>query len=149
MPPMLGRVFAPDWKGKPPHMVGRDLGLWARFREQLPFPYTGFHFDVALGTPPDVAPDTAPNMRRAWEFLTARRIDAVGILPERWDIIEVRRGAGQAALGALRMYGFLWKQDPPDPRTVKLFLVTDTLDVDTRTLARDDGIDVIQLLTPS
>ncbi len=145
MPPRLGQLFRPDWKGKPPHMVGRDLGLWARFREQLPFPYRGFHFDVALGTPPDVAPDTAPNMRRAWEFLTARRIDAVGILPERWDIIEVRRGAGQAALGALRMYGFLWKQDPPDPRPLKLLLVTDTLDVDTRTLARADGIDVIQL----
>lgn len=143
MPPMLGRLFPPDWKGKPPHMVGRDLGIWAIFRNQLPFPYTGFHFDVALGTPPEAPPDQLPNLLRAWTFLNARRIDAVGVVPERFDIIEIRRGAGQAAIGALTMYGFLWEQDPPDPRPINLILVTDVADVDTRRLAQAQGIQLI------
>ena len=145
MPPNLGRTFRTDFAGKPPHMVGRDLGIWAIFRRQLPFPYTGFFFDVALGTPPVVPGETPENIRRAWEFLNARRIDAVGILPERFDIIEIRRGAGQAAIGALRMYGFLWRQDPPDPRPVRLILVTDKADPDTRALAAADGIQLIEL----
>lgn len=145
MPPILGRIFPTTFAGKPTHMVGRDLGIWAIFREQLPFPYTGFFFDAALGTPPDVPGETPENIRRAWEFLNARRIDAVGILPERFDIIEIRRGAGQAAIGALRMYGFLWRRDPPDDRPVRLILVTDQADPDTRALAEAEGIQLIEL----
>lgn len=145
MPPQLGRIFSTNFAGKPPHMVGRDLGIWSLFRQRLPFPYTGFLFDVALGTPPEVPGATPENIRKAWEFLNARRIDAVGILPERFDIIEIRRGAGQAAIGALRMYAFLWRQDPPDPRPVRLILVTDQADPDTRALAAADGIMLIEL----
>lgn len=145
MPPQLGRIFSTNFAGKPPHMVGRDLGIWSLFRQRLPFPYTGFLFDVALGTPPKVPGATPENIRKAWEFLNARRIDAVGILPERFDIIEIRRGAGQAAIGALRMYAFLWRQDPPDPRPVRLILVTDQADPDTRALAAADGIMLIEL----
>lgn len=145
MPPSLGQLFPPDFKGKPPQMVGRDLGIWAQFRERLPFPYRGFHFNVALGTPPADVEDVGPRLMEAWRFLNARRIDAVGVLPERWDIIEVRRGAGQAAIGALRMYGFLWRRDPPDQRPIRLFLVTDQADIDTIRLAEADGVRLIQL----
>ena len=145
MPPRLGRLFPTDFAGKPPHMVGRDLGIWSIFRQQLPFPYRGFHFDVALGTPPRVDPEMEPNLIRAWEFLNARRIDALGVLPERWDIIEIRRGAGQAAIGALRMYGFLWRKDPPDQTPINLILVTDRADLDTQALAQADGIRLIQI----
>lgn len=145
MPPLLGPRFPTSFAGKPPHMVGRDLGIWAQFRQRLPFPYRGFHFDVSLGTPPAEIPHTPPRLMDAWRFLLSRRIDAVGILPERWDIIEIRRGAGQAAIGALRMYAFLWRQDPPDQRPVTLLLVTDRADLDTIALAQADGIQLIQL----
>ena len=145
MPPQLGRLFRPDFAGKPPGMAARDLALYSRFRQQLPAPYLGFHFNIALGTPPDAPPDQREEILKAWTFLNARRIDAVGILPERFDIIEFRRGAGQAALGALSMYAHLWRQDPPDPRPITTLLVTDRVDADTRSLAQVQGIPILIL----
>lgn len=131
-------------------MIGRDLGLWAVFRQNLPFPYTGFYFDVALGKPPEPVDGVSSRLNEAWAFLLAKRIDAVGVLADRYDIIEVRRGAGQAALGALRLYGHLWRSDPPDEKETRLFLVTDSADPDTLSLARADGVTVVQLMpTPS
>ncbi len=148
MPPMLGPLFPITFAGKPPGMAARDLGLFARFRQRLPAPYEGFHFNVALGTPPDAPPDMRVEILKAWTFLNARRIDAVGVLPERFDIIEFRRGAGQAALGALVMYAHLWRQDPPDPRPITLLLVSDRVDIDTQSLAQNQGIQVLSF-TPS
>ncbi len=144
MPPQLGTLFRPDFAGKPPGMAARDLALYSRFQQRLPAPYRGFHFNVRLGTPPDAPPDQREEILKAWTFLNARRIDAVGVLPERFDIIEFRRGAGQAAVGALDMYGFLWQQDPPDARPIRLFLVTDRADTDTIALAQVRGINVLQ-----
>jgi len=96
----LGPAYPPSWAGKPPHMMGRDLGLWARWRQRLPYPYVALYFDVAvsLSSPPAPSPE-GPNLEAAWWFLTAKRIDVVGELPHRWDIIELRRGADQARLG--------------------------------------------------
>lgn len=145
MPPKLGQLFPVDFPGRPPHMAGRDLGLWAVWRQRLPFPYQGFYFDAALGTPPEADPAARAEVNRAWEFLLARRIDAVGVLPERFDIIEIRRGADQAAIGALLMYRHLWTQDPPDDRPVNMILVTDRADVDTKTLAAANGIQLEEL----
>lgn len=145
MPPRLGQRFPPDWKGWPPHMAGRDLGLWARWREQLPFPYQGFYFDAALGTPPTPDPTVRPEANRAWEFILARRIDAVGILPEAYHIIELRRGADQAAIGAVEIYCYLWRQDPPDERTCLPILVTDALDPDARAFAASKGITFFEI----
>jgi len=142
MPPRLGGAFPVDFAGKPPHMVGRDLGIWSRWRLNLPFPYLGFYFDVALGTPPEIDTELKPEANRAWEFLLARRIDAVGILPEGWHIIEIRRGADQSAIGALKAYGYLWRRDPPDPRPVTLILVTDSMDADSQAFAGAEGITV-------
>lgn len=140
MPPRLGQLFPVTFAGKPPHMVGRDLGIWAQWRRRLPFPYRGFHFDVSLGTPPEPDQAISSPANRAWEALLARRIDAVGILPEGWDIIEIRRGAGAAAIGTLKGYGFLWRKDPPDARRIRLILVTDQVDEDTRAQVASEGI---------
>jgi len=145
MPPKLGALYAPDWKGWPPHMAGRDLGLWARWREALPFPYQGFYFDAALGTPPAADPTLRPEANIAWEAILARRIDAVGILPEAYHIIELRRGADQAAIGAVEIYCFLWRQDPPDPRPCLPILVTDALDPDARAFAQARGITTFEI----
>lgn len=145
MPPRLGSLFPPDWKGWPPHMAGRDLGLWARWREALPFPYRGFYFDAALGTPPTPDPALRPQANVAWEALLARRIDAVGVLPEAYHIIELRRGADQAAIGAVEIYCFLWRQDPPDERACLPVLVTDALDPDARAFAAVKGITVFEI----
>jgi len=143
MPPRLGQLYPVSFAGKPPHMAGRDLGIWAKWRTQLPFPYQGFYFDVALGTPPAADPQMMPQVNRAWEFLLAKRIDAVGVLPDAYHIIEIRRGADQPAIGTLEGYGFLWNRDPPDSRAIKLILVTDSIEADTRAFAESKGIEVI------
>jgi hypothetical protein len=145
MPPRLGSLYPADFAGKPPHMVGRDLGIWSKWRLLLPFAYQGFYFDVALGTAPEADPQVSPQANIAWEFLLAKRIDVVGILPLRWHIIEVRRNADQAAIGTLKGYGFLWNNDPPDANPVTLILVTDAMTPDARAFAEAEGINVLEV----
>jgi len=112
----------------------------------LPYPYVALYFDVAVSTTSAPAPSPeGPNLEAAWWFLTAKRIDVVGELPHRWDLIELRRGAGQAALGALRLYNHLLKQDPPDEKPTHLILVTDQPDPDIIGLAELEGIELIIL----
>lgn len=148
MPPRLGQIYPVTFAGKPPHMIGRDLGLWAQWRQNLPFPYEGFYFDAALGTPPEPDPSLRPGTNAAWQFLTARRIDAVGILPDRYHVIEIRRGADQSAIGALEIYCHLWAIDPPDRLPCFPVLVTDLMDTDARAFARTKPIIVFELSKP-
>ncbi len=149
MPPRLGQLFPTDFAGVPPHMAGRDLGIWAIWRKQLPFPYQGFYFDATIGTPPAGDPSLLPATNIAWAFLLASRIDALGVLPNEWHIIEIRRGADKAAVGALKGYAFLWNRDPPDHRPIRTILVTDAMDSDARAFAESEGITVFEILAPS
>jgi len=148
MPPRLGQLYPTTFTGTPPHMAGRDLGIWAIWRKQLPFPYQGFYFDVALGTPPPDDPTLHPGTNIAWAFLLASRIDALGLLPDAWHIIELRRGADKAAVGTVKGYAFLWRRDPPDSKPVSTILVTDIMDPETRAFAESEGITVYELARP-
>lgn len=130
MPPDLGRAYAPDWLGLPPHMAATDLPLWQRARGQLAGPIVVWYFDAAVGEG-QVMPEDIPEEMRAGIWRTSRlRIDAVGRARDHWLLIEVRPNAGLGALGHITSYRALWERDPPDTLPVRAVLVSDRLQSD-------------------
>ena len=130
MPLELGKLFLNDWRGRPPHMSSQDIPLWDRFQEKHGSTFSGFYFDVALGTPSDVPDGTPENLTKMWVRITSKRIDAVGVKPDEYWIIEARPEAAAGALGTILTYRSLWLKDPPDKLPIRGVIISDVFDPD-------------------
>ncbi|GAH74770.1 unnamed protein product, partial [marine sediment metagenome] len=51
MPTDLGRPYALDWRGDPPHMLQPDIPVWYRFLEKWGSPFLHLYYDCLLGGP--------------------------------------------------------------------------------------------------
>lgn len=145
MKPELGQLYSIDWKGRPPHMSSQDLPLWERFQDQFGKEFTGFYFDVLVGTPSDVPAGTDEKMRNMWNRLTAKRIDAVGVKPDSYWLIEFRPHAAAGALGTMITYMTAWRKDPPDDKPIQPVIVSDLFDPDIIENANVLGIKLIRV----
>ena len=143
MPPDLGQLFPNDWRGRPPHMSSQDLPLWDRFQEKYGKEFLGFHFDATTGTPSDMPKDTPDNLARMWTRITSKRMDAVGVKPNEWWIIEMHPNAAAGALGTVLTYRAAWLKDPPDTKFVRTVIVSDIFDPDILDNARELNIELI------
>lgn len=124
-------------------MSTEDSILWTKYRTEAIKNAVHIYFDVGLGGQTTVPPGTSPEMARMWLRNTQKRIDVLIEEPTRWVIIELRPRAQASAIGRLLQYFDLWKEDPPNTKTVELRLVTDTTDQDTKKLAEKLGITFI------
>ena len=140
MPTTLGNPYPQKWEGTPPHMSGEDLDLWHKYRVTAIQKAINIYFDVGLGGQTEVPAGTSPEMAFMWLRNTQKRIDVLIQQETKWIIIELRARAQASAVGRLLQYFDLWKEDPPDKKTVELCLVTDTTDRDTKKLAEKLGI---------
>lgn len=125
MKPDFGGAFDPSFGGRPAHMSAVDFILWQRFKVRFPLPFERVYFDVAVGPGAPGGPGVEQKVLDAWTRITRQRVDVVGELPASWTLVEVRGNAGPGALGSLVVYRNLWQEDPPDPRALTLWLVTD------------------------
>lgn len=139
----LGQFFPFDWQGRPPHISPRDFVLWERFFIQHAKSFLGFHFDVSLGTPGVVPPNTDPSLIKMWERITLKRIDVVGVRSDQWWLMEFRPAAAGASLGAVITYRDLWISNPPDSKSVIAAIVTDIPDPDLIPTAFKNNVRVI------
>ncbi len=140
MPPDLGRPYAPDWPGNPPHMAHTDLPLWQRFRPQLSPKVVEWYFDVAVGDGNPTLLDDPSSIVQSMYRLSRLRIDAVGRGPDLWHLIELRPNAGLGALGHITSYRALWERDPIDTTRALAWLVSDRYQSDVARTAMNAGI---------
>ncbi len=143
MPVRLGPSFSPTFAGTPPHVSQNDLVLWEQFRRRFAGDFTRLYFDVGVGEGEDSPPNTPPNIAAAFRRLTVFRIDVVGEKDVGWTIVELRPNAGPGAIGALQVYSTLWRQAPPDRRSMEVLLFTDTCATDIKAVASLAGIRVV------
>lgn len=139
----LGRPFAVDFRGFPPHMSAVDFVLWQRFLRRGPLPYLRLFFDVGVGQGVIPQGEVPENVRRSWERITQQRIDVVGEGADSWTILELRGAAGPGAIGSLAVYRSLWAADPPDGRPVRLVLITDTFSDNLRAALAEAQIELV------
>lgn len=139
----LGTLYPPAWRGQPAHMSSLDTPLWSRFQAKHGSEFTGFYFDAALGTPSTTPPDTPDNLQKMWTRLTSKRMDAVGVKPDEWWILEMRPNASMGALGTIITYTNLWRLEPLDHNPIISVIVTDFPDPDLVKLAPLYGVEII------
>src|SRR3990172_4555096 len=108
-----------------PHMFPRDIEIWVRFLDKYAELYTGFDYDIKVGTGAPVKPGTPANYARMQGILSKYRIDAVGYSNSQIYIIEVKPEASTVALGQVVTYIELYKRDFNPSLPVKGMIVTD------------------------
>lgn len=127
------------------HMAPLDKAIWSRYLVQGGAQFAPYAYDVRVGDGVDMGPNASAMDRAAAYALTTKRIDAVAIVNGRPRIIEVKQRAGLGAIGQLKGYGLLYKQQFPSQPNPELFLVTDYLQPDMLPILNSEGINVIEV----
>lgn len=130
MPTDLGRPYALDWRGDPPHMLARDVPVWYRFLEKWGSQFLNIYYDCLLGGPLLDAEEKKDPLKWMWRVNLAKRADAICELTDQVWIIEVAADPGLRFLGQLQIYRTLWLRDPPIVKIEMPVLVAETIDPD-------------------
>jgi len=140
MPTLLGKPYATDWRGTPPHMLVQDVPVWYRFLDTYAHLFTRLWYDVLLGGPFLTPDQEADHFWRMWRANTSKRADAVAELKDELWIIEVATTPGLRAVGQLMVYQSLWIEDPKIDKPEILTLVCQHVDTDLLSAAARVGI---------
>lgn len=128
---------------KYPHMMPYDADIWERFIDKNPSVYEWVEYDVKVGSVPDFVTGHEDEKIQAQAPLYNKKIDVIGHVGNKIDIIELKPHGGMSALGQVRGYVTLYKRDyKPDviPRPV---LITDILTPDIEHIAYEMGVTVL------
>jgi len=130
MPTDLGKPYALEWRGNPPHMLARDVPVWYRFLEKWSSGILNLYYDCLLGGPDLVAEEKKDPLKWMWRVNLAKRADAIAEFSNEVWIIEVASDPGLRFLGQIQIYRSLWLRDPPIDKIEKPVLVAERIDPD-------------------
>lgn len=130
MPTLLGKQYATDWTGRPPHMLATDIPVWYRFLESWGHIFTKLYYDCLLGGPSLTAEQLEDPYWQMWRANISKRADAIAELEDEVWIIEVAQRPGLRAVGQLMVYLSLWQEDPAILKPEKPILVCEDVDTD-------------------
>lgn len=130
MPTDLGRPYALDWRGDPPHMLKPDIPVWYRFLDKWGFPFLNLYYDCLLGGPFLTQEEKKDPLKWMWRVNLAKRADSIAELDNEVWIIEVASDPGLRILGQLQTYRVLWLRDPKLAKIERMILVCESIDQD-------------------
>jgi hypothetical protein len=133
-----------ELSGRYPHMAPADTVIWERFLEATGAQFAAVAYDVALGGSIPSDPALSDAERRGWQYVTAKKIDAVLYLPREAWIVEVKPSASLAAVGQVLGYTLLAQRDPFTHLPLVPVIVTDTMSADTKYVCDEFGIDYLE-----
>lgn len=128
---------------KYPHMQPNDVAIWERYIVANPTAYEEVDYDVKVGAGAEIESGTEENLARGFKTLTQWKIDVVGKIAGRTDIIELKPNASPAALGQVKGYEQLYLEHIDPMANTQAVLITDTLRPDMEKLAKSFGVRLI------
>lgn len=149
MPTTLGKPYAIDWRGRPPHMLKQDVPVWYRFLEKWGHLFINLFYDCMLGGPTLSPEEEKDPMKRMWRANLAKRADAIGETQTEAWIIEVADSPGLRAIGQLLTYLSLWQEDPKIAKIERAVLVCNFVDTDLIASAAKYGIQTYVMPPPT
>lgn len=126
---------------KYPHMFPLDIAIWERFIAAHASAFSGFDYDVKVGSGTEPVPGLGPEYRRMQEILSKYRIDVVGHKPNAIYIIEVKPEAGTIAIGQIETYTRLYARDFAPSLPIIGAIVTDRELPDMRFLTSEKQVE--------
>ena len=125
-----------------PHMMPKEIVLWTAFLGVHQDDYDYYEYDVHIGEGATLPTDAPEMIRQISMGLTRKRIDVIGYNKAGIHIIEIKPDAGLNSIGQLMAYYYLYKIELQPSQPVKLNLITDIIDNDTRKVASAYGIKI-------
>ena len=104
-------TFPAERLTKYPHMFPLDIAIWERFIDAHASDFSGFDYDIKVGTGTESPESFGDNYARMQAILSRYRIDVVGYKPDSLYIIEVKPEAGTVAIGQIEAYTRLYQRD--------------------------------------
>lgn len=147
MPTDLGRPYALDWRGHPPHMLRQDVPVWYGFLEMWGSGFINLYYDCLLGGPAMSPEQLKDPLSKMWRALNSKRADAIAELDKEIWIIEVAPDPGLRIIGQLQAYRALWLRDPKIMKVERMVLVSSSHNPDLFDAASMYGI-LIYLIDP-
>lgn len=140
MPTNLGKTYPLAWRGKPPYMLDSDIPVWYKFLDKYGDPFINLWYEVRVGGPFLTKLEHTDPLKRDWQMLLQKRLDALAELENEVWIIEVNAEANLRAIGQLFTYQTLWLRDPRIRKMERLILVGERMDPDVVDAASQRGI---------
>jgi len=142
MPTDLGKPYALDWRGHPPHMLRQDVPVWYRFLENWGSGFLNLYYDCLLGGPYLTQEEKKDPLKWMWRVNLAKRADAIAELENEVWIIEVAPDPGLRVIGQLQTYRALWLRDPKINKLETMILVSEVPNEDLFDAASMLGISI-------
>jgi len=124
-------------------MQPNDVAIWERYIDAFPTAYEEVDYDVKVGEGAEIPSGTEENFANGFKTLTQWKIDVVGKVEGRVDIIELKPNASPAALGQVKGYEELYLQHIDPIAKTQAVLITDTLRPDMKALAEKFEVKLI------
>lgn len=121
-------------------MFPRDIAVWERFLDKYGKLYQGFYYDVICGKEVEMRPNWEDPYRKDAYLLSKLRIDALGLMDQFLDIIEVKPRGNAASVGQLLAYkeNFIKEYEPQQP--VRMILVVGEIEQNIIPLTEKYGV---------
>lgn len=101
-------MYSPEWRGRYPHMLRRDVVVWNRFLSGVGLSFVGYDYDVHVGGEVRCGAGWSEKDLHMARMLASKRIDAVGYRAGEVWLFEVKPEAGVTSVGQLVTYRLLY-----------------------------------------
>lgn len=139
----LGIPYQPNWPGRPPQLLPRDVPVWQAYRQAHIADYIKFYYNVALSVRPLEKRKTAPAELKLFLHTLGKRIDVVAEAKDIVTLIEVTRHAQVRSIGQAITYRDLWMIAPPIDKPYKTMILCTHTDEDIEYVARTHNIFIV------
>lgn len=136
------RIYDPTILSRYPHMFPLDIAIWERFIISERNDFSGFSYDVKVGSGTEPIKGLGSEYERMQAILSKYRIDVVGYKPDGIRIIEVKPDAGTIAIGEIETYTRLYARDFGTAEPIIGCIVTDRFLPDMEWLCKEKGIEL-------
>lgn len=135
------KIYEPTKLFKYPHMFPLDIAIWERFLDRYAGDFTGFSYDIKVGSGTKPVAGLGAEYERMQAILSKYRIDVVGYRNGNIAIIEVKPEAGTVAIGQIETYTRLYQRDYSPNLSLVGCIVTDRELPDMQYLTKDKKIE--------
>lgn len=133
-------IYPPQKLLKYPHMMPRDVPIWNRFLASYYKDYSGFAYDVHVGSGMTIDETWPLEIKSMATALSQYRIDAVGVKESSIQIIEVKPRPPIGVIGQIIGYTALFQRDFNPSAPVTSLVVCETIDIDLKLLLNAQNI---------
>jgi len=126
--------------GKYPHFFPGDAPIWERFIDNFGDSFSGFDYDVKVGSGTEPVEGLGDSYRKMQHDLSTYRIDAIGYTPDAIYIFEIKPDASLHAIGQALNYARLYTRDFNPSKRIIAAIVTDRKMPDMEYLTKEHDI---------